>query len=68
MQIFTDLTNFQNANLKAGCDPIPIAVPKCFFTKYKSGLLEQAEDNSNPDPPESILVLQDMRSLEFEVS
>lgn len=59
--------NFQNAHLKTGCEPIAIAVPKCFYSKYKSGFSDAPDDNASPEPPESILVLQDMRPLGFEV-
>lgn len=46
-----------------------IGVPKCYFTSYKSGLLEPLpEDGSTPEPPESILVLQDMRNLGYRAA
>lgn len=61
--------NFQTAHLKVDCEPIPIAVPKCFYSKYKSGFSDAPhDDNVSPEPPESILVLQDMRPLGFKVS
>lgn len=60
--------NFQNAHLKTGCEPIAIAVPKCFYSKYKSGFSDAPDDNTSPEPPESILVLQDMRPLGFKAS
>lgn len=59
---------FQNAHLKTGCEPIVIAVPKCFYSKYKSGFSDAPDDNASPEPPESILVLQDMRPLGFKAS
>lgn len=66
MKIYSDLMNFQNAHLKTGCEPIAIAVPKCFYSKYKSGFSDAPDDNASPEPPESILVLQDMRPLGFK--
>lgn len=61
--------NFQNTRLKSDCEPIPIAVPKCFYSKYKSGFTDASRDeNVSPEPPESILVLQDMRPLGFKVT
>ncbi|XP_055325049.1 uncharacterized protein LOC129579220 [Sitodiplosis mosellana] len=65
-KIYSDLMNFQNAHLKTGCEPIAIAVPKCFYSKYKSGFSDAPDDNASPEPPESILVLQDMRPLGFK--
>lgn len=59
--------DFQNAHLKSDCEPIAISVPKCFYSKYKSGFADAPEDD-NAEPPESILVLQDMRPLGFKVS
>lgn len=67
-QICSDLMDFQTTQLKSDAEPIPIAVPKCLFTKYKSGMNDAADDNASPEPPESILVLQDMRPLGFNVS
>lgn len=58
---------FQNVHLKADCEPVAIDVPKCFYSKYKSGFADAPEDD-NAEPPESILVLQDMRPLGFKVS
>lgn len=61
--------NFQTAHLKADCEPITLAVPKCFYSKYKSGFSDAPhDDNVSPEPPESILVLQDMRPLGFKAS
>lgn len=46
-----------------------ISVPKCFYSRYKSCLLDpQAGDDSSPEPPESILVLQDMRPLGYQTA
>lgn len=54
-------------NLKGDAEPLSIAVPKCFYSRYKSGLLDPPlAGDSSPEPPESILVLQDMRPLGYE--
>lgn len=46
-----------------------IDVPRSYYTSYKSGLLEPTpEDGSSPEPPESILVLQDMRNLGYKAA
>lgn len=37
---------------------MPISVPKCFYTHYSPGNLPM---DGSPEPPESILVLEDMR-------
>lgn len=56
-------------NLKGGAEPLSIAVPKCFYSRYKSGLLDSPlAGDSSPEPPESILVLQDMRPLGYETA
>lgn len=56
--------------MKSDADPMPIAVPKCFYSCYKSGLMDPAvaSEDSSPEPPESILVLQDMRPLGYETA
>lgn len=60
--------SFQTTHLKSDCEPLTIAVPKCFYSKYKSGFSDAPHDgNVSPEPPESILVLQDMRPLGFKV-
>lgn len=63
-QIYDDLLKFQNRNLKNGCEPLTMDVPKNYFTSYKSGQFDTPSDES-PEPPESILVLQDMRTLGY---
>lgn len=69
LQIYADLTNFQKNNLKSDAEPLCIAVPKCFYSRYTSGLLSQPlADDSSPEPPESILVLQDMRPLGYQTA
>lgn len=68
LQIYADLGEFQKKYLKENSQPVSIDVPKCFFTKYKSGAADaNTADTSSPEPPESILVLQDMRPLGFKV-
>lgn len=68
LQIYADLTNFQKNNLKSDAEPLTIAVPKCFYSRYSSGLLSSLADDSSPEPPESILVLQDMRPLGYQTA
>jgi len=57
---------FQNNNLRPGCEPMTICVPKCFHTHYTEGRLA-LDGHTSPEPPESILVLQDMRSKQYKV-
>lgn len=42
-------------------------MPKCFYTHYTPGFLPEGGENS-PEAPESILVLQDMRPLEYRAA
>lgn len=49
--------------------PLPIAVPKCFYSHYKALLLDSPSvDDQCAEPPESILVLQDMRPLGYQTA
>ena len=62
-RILPDLLDFQERNLKSGCEKMSICVPKCFHTHYSPGKLPA---NGSPEPPESILVLEDMRSAGYK--
>lgn len=66
LQILTDLQAFQEKHLKADCEPFDIAVPKCYFSQYTSGIFPLTE-NVSIEPPESILVLEDMRQYGYKV-
>lgn len=66
LQILTDLQSFQDKHLKADCEPLQIAVPKCYFSQYTSGVFPLTE-NVSIEPPESILVLEDMRTYGYKV-
>lgn len=59
-QILPDLLAFQERNLKIGVQAMRINVPLCWHTQYTSGTLP-SDDTASPEPPESILVLEDMR-------
>lgn len=62
-RVMPDLMEFQKRIIKAGSEKLSICVPKCFYTHYSPGkLLTQS-----PEPPESILVLEDMRSAGYKV-
>lgn len=63
-RVLPDLLDFQNRHLKSGCEKLSICVPKCFYTHYSPGKLPP---NGSPEPPESILVLEDMRSAGYKV-
>lgn len=65
-QILTDLQSFQDKYLKADCERFEVAVPKCYFSQYTSGVFPLTE-NVSIEPPESILVLEDMRTYGFKV-
>lgn len=45
-----------------------ISVPTCFHTQYTAGNLHTNDDVSPPEPPESILVLEDLRPMGYRVS
>ena len=63
-RVLPDLLEFQNQNIKPGCEKMSICVPKCFYTHYSPGKLPAT---GSPEPPESILVLEDMRSSGYKV-
>lgn len=63
-RVLPDLMEFQNNHIKSGCEKMSICVPKCFYTHYSPGKLPP---NGSPEPPESILVLEDMRSAGYKV-
>lgn len=64
-RVLPDLMEFQRRQLHDGCEKMSIHVPKCFYTHYSPGKLPP---NGSPEPPESILVLEDMRSAGYRVS
>lgn len=64
-RVLPDLMEFQLRHIKDGCEKMSICVPKCFYTHYSPGKLPP---NGSPEPPESILVLEDMRSSGYRVS
>lgn len=65
-RVLPDLMEFQSRNMKAGGggEKMSICVPKCFYTHYSPGKLPAT---GSPEPPESILVLEDMRSSGYKV-
>lgn len=64
-RVLPDLMEFQNNHIRTGCEKMSICVPKCFYTHYSPGKLPP---NGSPEPPESILVLEDMRSTGYKVA
>ncbi|XP_055853499.1 uncharacterized oxidoreductase dhs-27-like [Episyrphus balteatus] len=62
-QILPDLLEFQKRHLRADAEPMTLAVPKCYHSTYNTGL---NEEESSPEPSESILVLQDMRPMGYQ--
>jgi hypothetical protein len=63
-RVLPDLMEFQDRHIKAGIEKMSICVPKCFYTHYSPGKLPAT---GSPEPPESILVLEDMRSSGYKV-
>lgn len=77
-KVLPDMLAFQEKHLKDGEEPLLVSVPKCLHSHYVSGRYrvsdghvhqhdEDLADNS-PEPPESILVLQDMRPFGYRAS
>lgn len=64
-RVMPELMEFQRRNIKPGCEKMTISVPKCFYTHYSPGKVLPA--TQSPEPPESILVLEDMRSAGYKV-
>lgn len=64
-RVLPDLMEFQSNHISDGCDKMSICVPKCFYTHYSPGKLPPT---GSPEPPESILVLEDMRSSGYKVA
>lgn len=73
-KVLPDMLAFQAAHLKEGETPLTISVPKCLHSHYVSGRYRVADGHvhqheedltSSPEPPESILVLQDMRPFGY---
>lgn len=67
MQILPQLIEFQKKHLKANAEEMVISVPTCFHTQYTAGNLHTNDDMSPPEPPESILVLEDLRPMGYRV-
>lgn len=77
-KILPDMLAFQGKHLKEGESPIRVSVPKCLHSHYVSGryrvsdghVHQHEEDltNTSPEPPESILVLQDMRPFGYRAA
>lgn len=65
LQILPDLLQFQDKHLKSGCRAMRICVPICLHTQYTAGTLP-SDDTASPEPPESILVLEDMRPFGYK--
>lgn len=64
-QILPDLLAFQESNItreQSTC--MLVSVPTCFYTQYT---LPVSPSEESPEQPESILVLEDMRSLGYKV-
>lgn len=66
-QILPDLLAFQEKNLKTGVAAMRINVPVCLHTQYTAGTLP-SDDTASPEPPESILVLEDMRPFGYRAA
>ncbi len=66
-QILPQLIEFQKKHLKPNAEAMVISVPTCFHTQYTAGNLHTNDDMS-PEPPESILVLEDLRPIGYRVS
>lgn len=64
-RVLPELMEFQSRHIKAGCEKMLISVPKCIYTHYSPGKVLPA--TQSPEPPESILVLEDMRSAGYKV-
>ena len=62
-----ELKTFQLENLRSGIEPMNICVPECFHTQYAAGRTEENDENADVQPPESVLVLEDMRPLGYRV-
>lgn len=66
LQILPQLIEFQKKYLKANAEPMVISVPTCIHTHYTAGNLH-TYDGTSPEPPESILVLEDLRPMGYRV-
>jgi Ecdysteroid kinase-like family len=64
-RVMPDLMEFQSRRVRSGYEKMSISVPKCFYTHYSPGKVLPA--TQSPEPPESILVLEDMRSAGYKV-
>lgn len=77
-KVLPDMLAFQEKHLKEGETAIRVSVPKCLHSHYVSGryrvsdghVHQHDEDlkNTSPEPPESILVLQDMRPFGYRAA
>lgn len=66
-QILPQLIEFQKKHLKPNAEAMVISVPMCYHTQYTAGNLHANDDMSPPEPPESILVLEDLRPMGYRV-
>lgn len=76
-KVLPDLLNFQESILGGSPDdsPLLVSVPKCLHSHYVSGKYRVSDGHEHqheedlvgtPEPPESILVLQDMRPFGYK--
>ncbi|XP_037027878.1 uncharacterized protein LOC119068415 isoform X1 [Bradysia coprophila] len=66
--ILPQLIEFQRKHLEPNAEAMVISVPTCFHTQYTAGNLHTNhtnDDMSPPEPPESILVLEDLRPMGY---
>ncbi|XP_029733811.2 uncharacterized oxidoreductase dhs-27 [Aedes albopictus] len=62
--ILPDLLAFQESDVaKEDSATMLVSVPTCFYTQYAPAI---SPSQGSPEPPESILVLEDMRSLGYK--
>lgn len=66
IQILPDLLAFQEQYIPKGVGSMVISVPTCFYTQYAPIGSNTTTSPSSPDSTESILVLEDMRSLGYK--
>ncbi|XP_018328541.1 uncharacterized protein LOC108739233 [Agrilus planipennis] len=59
-QIVPDLESFQSKYISEGCAPITLPIPNCYYAHYAAGSTQP-----EPTPPESVLVLENIKSLGF---
>lgn len=79
-KVLPDMLAFQADHLKEGESPIRVSVPQCLHSHYVSGRFRVSDghvhqhdedlvaNTTSPEPPESILVLQDMRPFGYRAA